>query len=90
MQVDFLAARSFTSEELAAMAAKQEEKDSKTRKATALVDGVPVQFTVLYEMRFKTNGGHMIDVRMAFDGQETEHRCGKLGWARELPHDGAL
>eukprot|EP00798_Chlamydomonas_sp_ICE-L_P023411 gene23411-30685_t len=95
--VDFLPAKDLTPEELEIQKQAMLEQAKNLRQATAIVDGVPKNFQVLYHDKYPTNGGFMVDMTMIMDGKETEHRVivGKgyyepFGISPEAPIEAAL
>ncbi|KAG2447281.1 hypothetical protein HYH02_007611 [Chlamydomonas schloesseri] len=73
-QVEFLAARNLTDEELAAEREAEAERMRGRRSCSCVVDGQERVFHTSYKLKYPTAGGHMLDVSVLFDGRETNHR----------------
>lgn len=72
--VDFLPAKSLSSEQLEESQRAKEQAAKAMRSANVVIDGHERKYQIAYDMKFPTNGGHMFDVRVMLDGRETKHR----------------
>lgn len=95
--VDFLPVASLTEEQLAAAREAAAKAAKESRSCSVLIDGQPKHFTVRFLSRTPTNGGHLFDLVLSYDNQESKHRVvvGKeyyepSGLEPELPVEAAL
>ncbi|PNW72346.1 hypothetical protein CHLRE_16g671950v5 [Chlamydomonas reinhardtii] len=73
-QVEFLAARNLSDEEMAAEREAEAERMRGRRSCSCLVDGQERTFHTNYLLKHVTAGGHLMDLSVLFDGRETNHR----------------
>lgn len=74
-KLNLLPAKRLSTEERAQSALAQAAAEAKRKKVCVPVpSGGFVEYDILYEMKFKTNGGWMYDVAVTHDDKETKHR----------------
>lgn len=73
-EVEFLGAAALSPEEIQRQRRLAEEAAKAMRQCTTIIDGEPEPFELFFSGRYKTNGGHMFDVRVTFQERESSHR----------------
>lgn len=73
-KVDFLPTAKMSKEELAEREAAREAILKASRTSTTIVNGEEEEFSVLFTDSYKTNGGHMFDILVTFESEDTTHR----------------
>lgn len=80
-KLNLLPSKDLSPEELAKSAVEQAKAGAKKKNVSVPIpSGGVIEYDIVYEMKFKTNGGWMYDVAVTYDDKETRHRIivGKL------------
>jgi hypothetical protein len=73
-QVDFLASKALTAEELTEQQRRLEAAARRKKAGVVVLDGEEQEFTVVFAAVYDTRGGSMVDVSLTHDERETQHR----------------
>lgn len=74
-KLNLLPSKDLSPEELARSAVAQAQAGAKRKNVSVPVpSGGVIEYDIVYEMKFKTNGGWMYDVAVTYDDKETKHR----------------